>query len=86
MSRNLKTQEEIIEFVKTTLEERLHPTLEFTPVIYCPKTFKPVYGIKYRGTSKLAFRLQIEDVEAMKIVEENIRAMTENIQKFKDDK
>jgi hypothetical protein len=86
MSRNLKTQEEIIEFVKTTLEERLHPTLEFTSAIYCPETFKRTYGIKYRGTDRLAFRLKIEDVEAMKIREEDTRAIVENMQKFKDDK
>jgi len=86
MERTLKTQEEIIEFVKTSLEERLHPTLEFTPVIFCPETFKPIYGIKYRGTDRLAFKLKIEDVEAMKIREENTRAMIENMQKLKMNK
>ena len=86
MSRNLRTQEEIIEFVKNSLEERLHPTLEFTPVILCPETFNPTYGIKYRGTDKLAFRLKIEDIEAIKIRQENTRAIIENLEKFKDDK
>lgn len=84
MSRNLRTQEEIIEFVKNSLEERLHPTLELTPVIFCAETFKPMYGIRYRGTDKVAFRLKIEDIEAMKIREENTRAIIENMQKFKN--
>lgn len=85
MERTLKTQEEIIEFLKNSLEGRLHPTLEISPVIYCPETFKPTYGIKYRGTNKLAFSLRVEDVEAKKIREENIRAMVENIKKFKNE-
>ena len=85
MERNLKTQEEIIEFVKNSLVEVLHPTLELTPVVFCPETFKPAYGIKYRGTDKLVFRVKIEDIEAMKIREENTRAIIENIQKFKDE-
>ncbi len=77
--RDLKTQEEINDYIKLCLDDRLHPTLETTPLIYDPSTFKPMFGIKYRGTEKLAFRVNVVDIEAQKIVDENIKAIVENL-------
>lgn len=77
--RDLKTQEDINDYIKLCLDSRLHPTLETTPLIYDPSTFKPTFGIKYRGTDKLVFRVKVIDVEAQKIVEENIKAIVENL-------
>lgn len=82
MERNLKEQEEILEFIKECLENRLHPTLEFSPKMFCPYTFKPSYNIKYRGTNKTAFKLDLIDVEQKRILEENFLAMRENMEKF----
>ena len=82
--RNLKTQEEILEFIKESLEPRLDPTLIFSSKMFCPLTFKPSYSIKYRGTDKIAFKLDLIDIEQKKIVEENIKARLENIERFKD--